>query len=402
MMTRIRLALFGLVGACVLFGGYRGARYFLDTSYPEVVVAGIEPGGAYAGDVQCVLSGSDGYRVRNVSVWLDDGALVEKHPINRKNFEYMVPVATKKLVDGEHVLKVEVQDGSYRGQTTVHEISFFVDNVPLQSAFTSSDQVFKVFQGRTLRIQFQVNKPIREATVELFSQKFPCMQEDGGALIYECFVPVRVDEPASEYPFTVRLTDRVGNKGILEGKVDVVAFPFKNKQSMSVNKEKMREEELAGKSERLFDDEMKRVSQASQPQKLWKGAFYVPCDMKGISTEFGTSRISQERGHYSHNAVDLTAAPKSVVWAAHDGRVVIKDRYAHSGNTVVLDHGFGVLTMYFHLDSFADINVGDSVAKGKPVGTLGMTGYASGYHLHWELRIRNVPVDPMQWTTYKF
>ena len=82
--------------------------------------------------------------------------------------------------------------------------------------------------------------------------------------------------------------------------------------------------------------------------------------------------------------------------------MVIKDRYIHSGNTVVLDHGFGVLTMYFHLDSFADIKIGDVVRKGKPLGLLGMTGYATGYHLHWELRVNNVPVDPMQWTTYNF
>ena len=90
------------------------------------------------------------------------------------------------------------------------------------------------------------------------------------------------------------------------------------------------------------------------------------------------------------------------MWASQDGVVVIKDRYVHAGNAIVLDHGCGVVTIYFHLDSFADINVGDTVKKGKPVGTLGMTGYATGYHLHWELRVNNIAVEPMQWTTYDF
>jgi len=107
--------------------------------------------------------------------------------------------------------------------------------------------------------------------------------------------------------------------------------------------------------------------------------------------------VTQYKGKYAHNAVDLVAQPKSCVWAAHDGIVAIKERYGHAGNTIVLDHGCGLLSCYFHLDSFADINVGDFIKKGRPLGTLGMTGFASGYHLHWEMRLNNIQVDPLQW-----
>ncbi len=69
-----------------------------------------------------------------------------------------------------------------------------------------------------------------------------------------------------------------------------------------------------------------------------------------------------------------------------------------SGNTIIIDHGHGVLSMFFHLEDFANINQGQFIAKGNPLGTLGKTGYASGYHLHWEMRINNISVDPMQWT----
>jgi len=94
--------------------------------------------------------------------------------------------------------------------------------------------------------------------------------------------------------------------------------------------------------------------------------------------------------------------PKSVVWAAQNGIVVMKDRFGESGNTVVVDHGWGVLSMYFHLNDFANITVGQKIAKGNPIGTMGKTGYAKGYHLHWEMRINNTPVDPMQWTKRTF
>ena len=60
------------------------------------------------------------------------------------------------------------------------------------------------------------------------------------------------------------------------------------------------------------------------------------------------------------------------------------------------------LAKYFHLDDFADIEVGDFIRKGQPVGKLGVTGYANGYHLHWELTVNGVPVDPVEWTKKVF
>lgn len=103
-----------------------------------------------------------------------------------------------------------------------------------------------------------------------------------------------------------------------------------------------------------------------------------------------------------HKALDVINLPKSVVWATQDGVVALKERYDVSGNTVVIDHGHGILSLFYHLDDFADLEVGQKIAQGKPVGTLGKTGYATGYHLHWEMRVRNNPVDPMQWTQETF
>jgi murein DD-endopeptidase MepM/ murein hydrolase activator NlpD len=113
-------------------------------------------------------------------------------------------------------------------------------------------------------------------------------------------------------------------------------------------------------------------------------------------------RTTQEKGRYVHKAVDVINMPKSVVWSTQDGVVVVKQRFVNSGNTVIVDHGWGVFSLFFHLDNFADINVGKKIAKGNPIGTLGKTGYATGYHLHWEMRVNNIPVDPLQWTKSNF
>jgi len=61
-----------------------------------------------------------------------------------------------------------------------------------------------------------------------------------------------------------------------------------------------------------------------------------------------------------------------------------------------------VFSMYFHLEDFADIEIGDLVKKGNPVGKLGKTGYATGYHLHWEIRVNNVAINPLQWAEKNF
>ncbi len=99
-----------------------------------------------------------------------------------------------------------------------------------------------------------------------------------------------------------------------------------------------------------------------------------------------------------HKALDIVAsAPRAVVWASQSGIVVLKDRYVHSGNTIIIDHGWGILSMYFHLETYANIEAGQKIRKGNPIGTMGKTGYAGGYHLHWEMRVGNVAIDPMQW-----
>jgi len=398
-MSNSKIMVVFIVGLLTAWSGYTLYCYFFDLTDPVVHLQGIEDGGSYAGDVQCILSGSDGYKVASVSIWVDQKPVVSHHIINKKEFEYAFPIATKVLNDGKHSLKIAIQDGSYNKNTTTRELQFAVDNVPLRIAFVTAEATHKVFQGRTLHVQFQSNKILKNASIETLSQRYPCVQESETSLIYECFVPIRSDENPSEHLFTVHGIDDVGTVANLTGKFQVVMYPFKKQFIKARDASKQVE---IGLSEQQFEADMARVTKESLRKKKWNSPFFTPCDMTSITTAYGTLRTSQERGKYRHDALDLSAAPKSIVWASHDGVVVIKDRYVHGGNAIVLDHGCGVITIYFHLENFADINVGDVVKKGKPVGTLGMTGYATGYHLHWELRVNNIAVDPMQWTTYDF
>ncbi len=393
----LAIPLFGIF----LWFGLTAYTFFFDTDSPDLAILGIGDNGCYAGEVQCKVTGSDNYKVASISISLDDTPLVTRYKINHSTFEHAFPLVTHALAHGNHILKISARDASWRKNERVTTLHFAVDNVPLQAAFVKADGDSKVFQGRTVHLQFQVNKDIEKAEVKVLSTTYRAVPEAPDSLIYECFIPVKCDEIPNEYPVTIDIVDRVGTRVTLDTKLHVVMYPFK-KQSLVLNKEKIKAENELGLPERALEQAIQEATQKSPPTKLWQGYFYVPLDMKGISTEFGTIRTTQERGRYPHNALDLIAAPHSVVWAPQNGIIVIKERYAHSGLTIGIDHGLGVITLFFHLESFADINVGDLVKKGNPVGNMGSTGYASGDHLHWEMRVNTLQVDPMQWTKQDF
>jgi murein DD-endopeptidase MepM/ murein hydrolase activator NlpD len=373
-------------------------RYFFDRSCPTVTLIGLEQNGHYRGNIDCIIKGQDDYKVRDITILLDGKPVSGGyHKINKKKFQY--PISLDNLKEGAHTLSLELLDASYSENRTKEEFSFVIDNQPLEAAFTK--QEYKAFQGRTIHLQIHVNKQVASAQISVLSTVQQCFPESEGSTIYECFIPVAWDTQPNEYPFQLILEDRVKNSIRLEGNLQVLAFPF-TKQIITVDPKKIALEAEAGENHKELEEALKSLTAQSPDKKLWQGVFYVPLELKKITTEYGTLRISQDRGIRAHTALDLVGKPRGVVWASQDGNVVLKGRYALSGNTIVIDHGCGILSLYYHLDSFAAITVGDTIKKGNPVGTEGMTGYANGYHLHWEIRVNNIPVDPMQWTKNDF
>jgi len=398
MIFRARAIVIGLT--LMVFGlmGWRIYIYFGDKRQPNIVVTGLIDNGSYSGDITCgVRSDKRG----EIAVWLDGQPLVDKFMVRANGSEHPFTIPTKTITNGTHTLKIAIQDSTYHKNKSTQERVFNVDNVPLQATFVKTDGDLRVLQGRTLHIQFQANKQIKEAQVDILSRNYTCVPESKNSLVYECFVPIECEETPSEHMVTVDVTDRVGNSVRLENKFQVVHFPFK-KEALTVSAEKVKLEQELGSRMAEFEQKIAEISQTSAQEKLWRGSFCTPIDCQKITCDFGTIRTTQHKGRYAHKALDLINLPRSVVWAPQDGIVVMKDRFDASGNTVVIDHGCGVLTLLFHLEEFAKISVGDKIAKGNPVGTLGKTGYATGYHLHWEHRVNNIPVDPMQWTKETF
>ncbi len=388
--------------ALVGYGCVTLYHYFFDKVEPVIRLSGIEENGWYGGEVACVVTGEHPYKVKNISIFIDNKPLVYNFQVGKSFFEYPYAIPTKTLSNQRHVLEIRAIDGTFHRLQTVQRYSFVVDNTPLQVAFIRQAGEFRVFQGKTLHIQFQASKPLKKGVVRVFSKTFPCFAEADSSLIYEAFIPVECEMKPNEYMIAIDCYDNVDNIVTLEGKVQVIPYPFKKGQ-VTVDAGKMEEEKTISASQDLLNQQLEQLAQQSPQKKLWTGSFCVPTEVGRIFTEFGSIRVTKEKGMYAHKGVDIGHLPRSSVWACQNGVVIIKDRYHFSGNTVVIDHGWGILSLYFHLDSFADsLVLGASIKKGAPLGTVGKTGYAAGYHLHWELRINDIAVDPMEWVSVGF
>jgi murein DD-endopeptidase MepM/ murein hydrolase activator NlpD len=95
-----------------------------------------------------------------------------------------------------------------------------------------------------------------------------------------------------------------------------------------------------------------------------------------------------------HAGVDFPALAGTPVYASQSGNVVLAEELYYSGNTVVIDHGYGIYTLYAHLSKI-DTQVGEKVEAGAEIGKVGATGRVTGPHLHWGLTIQHARVSGM-------
>jgi murein DD-endopeptidase MepM/ murein hydrolase activator NlpD len=138
-----------------------------------------------------------------------------------------------------------------------------------------------------------------------------------------------------------------------------------------------------------------RVFATPTTERLWNGPFVRPVPHEASASSFGFRRIINGTRRAPHTGTDLSAPIGTEVLATNHGRVALVGNFFFAGGSVVLDHGGGLFTMYFHLSEFK-VAEGAMVKKGDVVALSGVTGRVTGPHLHWGARLLNARIDPLQ------
>lgn len=155
---------------------------------------------------------------------------------------------------------------------------------------------------------------------------------------------------------------------------------------------------------KITGPEAQRIAQIVSkftPQRYFNGQMGLPCPAP-VTSQFGTRR-SYNGGPFDnvHAGTDFAALPGTAIYAPAAGVVALAETLNVRGNATIIDHGWGVYTGYWHQETIG-VHVGDTVQQGQIIGTVGRTGRVTGPHLHWELFVGGVQVDPLQWVRQSF
>ena len=150
---------------------------------------------------------------------------------------------------------------------------------------------------------------------------------------------------------------------------------------------------------------LSQVLAGRSAEAMWEGKFIYPLSEPRVISRFGKRRIyyidGKRSGARYHRGVDFRGAVGDPVFAPAAGVAVSCSGRITTGNTLVIDHGHGVFSLFFHLDSIS-VREGASVCRGETVACVGQTGITEGSHLHWSIVVDGVWVDPIDWIEKKY
>ena len=252
-----------------------------------------------------------------------------------------------------------------------------------------------VQEGRTSRIRL-VTSQLASVTMRFIGQNIPVITEADG-ITHIAFIAVPVWTDIDIYTLTMTVSSTIGDD-LVTVNLQIISGGY-DSQYIILPDDRI---ELLNPS--IEANEMRILSNVASvitAERFFDGSMSLPA-AAAMNSPFGTSR-SYNEGPFDryHTGVDFAGNPGTPIYAASSGRVVLVDRLNIRGLSVMIDHGWGVYTNYSHM-SETYVNLGQMVDAGQTIGTVGSSGRATGAHLHWELWVNGIPVDPMQWVQESF
>ena len=248
-----------------------------------------------------------------------------------------------------------------------------------------------VKQGEVYSIRALGPTSLKSIYVEFQGVRFP-MAFGGQKGAYEGLIGIDMNTRPATYPTKIVGTDEGGGVYLSPFSLKVEKVDF-GVQKLSLPSSMV---DLDTKTLERVDQEarqLKALFQVFRDERLWRGAFIRPVEGK-LSGAFGLSRIINGKHRGQHTGIDLQAEEGTPVLACNGGMIVLVDQLFFSGKSVILDHGWGLFSMYFHL-SETQVKEGDRVHQGAMLGRVGSTGRSTEPHLHWGIRMNGARVNPL-------
>jgi murein DD-endopeptidase MepM/ murein hydrolase activator NlpD len=337
---------------------------------------------------------------------------------NRQTVSLTLNPYSLKLRDGDATLKISATDHSLFENQSILIRPVKIDTVPPQLNLLS--RVNYINHGGTGYVAYQPSKPVTLTGVYVNSQFFAAYRlPDGHPLNYAVYFPVPMDAGNVLTEISLFARDEAGNE-TKTGLPYIIKKKTFRQDKMNLDdkflQQKMPEfqsllPELRQKplidvfiyvNSQMRNDNfatIRKICEKSSPRELWEGTFLRMTNAAPMAL-FGDKRSyvydGKIIGESVHAGVDLASTAMAPIEAANKGIVVFAGPLGIYGNTVIIDHGLGVFSLYAHLSSIAT-SVGKTVAKGENIGRSGMSGLAGGDHLHFSMIVGGQFVNPQEW-----
>ncbi len=276
--------------------------------------------------------------------------------------------------------KIELDDRNQDGSKTHFEFIVIQDSV---AKVTISN--LNPYQGDVLIIDLSNIKLNSTITIDSHFGASAITQADHTARFY---LPIEYHEAATTYPLSLLIN---GKK--YDYTLTVKPFAFK-KDYFTVDPKIV--EGTVGNSDATneFKNKVAPLYDLFEPSELWTGSFILPVTGAKQSSNFGDLRyVNGATTPTRHGGIDYAIACGTPIYASNTGKVQFADFLTIYGNTVLIEHGLGLKTSYYHMLDLS-VKAGQTIEKGQLIGHVGTTGYSTGCHLHFQAMIKNQPINP--------
>jgi murein DD-endopeptidase MepM/ murein hydrolase activator NlpD len=246
-----------------------------------------------------------------------------------------------------------------------------------------------VAQGQAVQLALPDEPGLRAVEVRWNDRSAPMVKQGSR---WVSVLGADLDLPPGEYPARLTLEYADGHRNARTEAVEVAHRDFPTTRLRVAPKYVELSPEDQARAERE-SREIAAIYARVTPEAYWQEPFAAPLPGVHGGRNFGHRRVFNGQPRAPHSGADLTAATGTPVQAANAGRVVLAKNLFFSGNSVFIDHGLGVYSVYLHLSQM-DVAPGDTVERGQTIGLSGATGRVTGPHLHWGVRVLDARVDP--------